>query len=112
MWYHYKVCNDIILFDKSSLDESYYFSILDLKNDSSRFVTPGINFNAKLIGVDDVENARGDKMCQESMYRLKMAVKSSGQHKQKLIINVSLDGIRIIDLRTHVRLIIKLYSPQ
>lgn len=72
----------------------------DLKNDPSRFDPPGVNFNAKLIGIDDVQNARGDKMCQESMYRLKVAVKQSGQHKQKIIINVSLDGIRIIDVRT------------
>jgi hypothetical protein len=42
-------------------------------------------------------------MCQEAMYRLKVAVKQSGQHKQKIIVNVSLDGIRIIDVRTHVR---------
>ncbi|XP_052776640.1 disabled homolog 1-like isoform X2 [Mya arenaria] len=72
----------------------------DLKNDPSRFDPPGVNFNAKLIGVDEVESARGDKMCQESIYRLKVAVKQSGQHKQKIIINVSVDGIRIIDLRT------------
>ncbi|XP_045159881.2 disabled homolog 1-like isoform X2 [Mercenaria mercenaria] len=73
----------------------------DLKNDPSRFDPPGVNFNAKLIGIDDVANARGDKMCQEAMYRLKVAVKQSGQHKQKVIVNVSLDGIRIIDVRTH-----------
>ncbi|KAL4235740.1 leading edge cell differentiation [Mactra antiquata] len=73
----------------------------DLKNDPSRFDSPGVNFNAKLIGIDDVENARGDKMCQESMYRLKIAVKQSGQHKPKITINVSLDGIRIVDLKTH-----------
>lgn len=76
--------------------------VTDLKNDPSRFDPPGVNFNAKLIGIDEVANARGDKMCQEAMYRLKVAVKQSGQHKQKIIINVSLDGIRIIDVRTHV----------
>ncbi|XP_060605198.1 disabled homolog 1-like isoform X2 [Ruditapes philippinarum] len=73
----------------------------DLKNDPSRFDPPGVNFNAKLIGIDEVTSARGDKMCQEAMYRLKVAVKQSGQHKQKIIVNVSLDGIRIIDVRTH-----------
>jgi len=72
----------------------------DLKDDPSRFEAPGINFNAKLIGIDDVEAARGDKMCQDAMSRLKMAVRQSGQHKQKIIINVSLDGIRIMDLRS------------
>ncbi|WAR24493.1 DAB1-like protein [Mya arenaria] len=78
----------------------------DLKNDPSRFDPPGVNFNAKLIGVDEVESARGDKMCQESIYRLKVAVKQSGQHKQKIIINVSVDGIRIIDLRTQAEALV------
>ena len=41
-------------------------------------------------------------MCQESIQRLKLAVKSSGQHKQKIIVNVSLEGVRLIDLRSQV----------
>ncbi|KAK3579100.1 hypothetical protein CHS0354_022120 [Potamilus streckersoni] len=72
----------------------------DLKNDPARFENPGLNFNAKLIGIDNVQSARGDRMCQESMHKLKIAVKISGVHKQKIVINVSLDGIKIIDVRT------------
>ena len=74
----------------------------DLKNDPGRFESPGVNFNAKLIGIDEVVSARGDKMCQESIQRLKLAVKSSGQHKQKIIVNVSLEGVRLIDLKSQV----------
>ena len=82
---------------------TFQFYVLDLKNDPSRFESPGVNFNAKLIGIDEVTSARGDKMCQESLQRLKLAVKSSGQHKQKIIVNVSLEGVRLIDLRSQVR---------
>lgn len=59
-------------------------------------------FNAKLIGMSDVADARGDKMCQETILTQKIAVKSSGQHKQRIIINISEEGIKLIDLRTAV----------
>ncbi|XP_069127080.1 disabled homolog 1-like isoform X2 [Argopecten irradians] len=72
------------------------------KNDPTRFQGDGVNFNAKLIGVDDVPDARGDRMCQETIYRLKLSVKASGQHKQRIIVNVSEEGIKLIDLKTDV----------
>ena len=50
-------------------------------------------------------------MCQESIQRLKLAVKSSGQHKQKIIVNVSLEGVRLIDLRSQVSGIIQMNMP-
>lgn len=74
----------------------------DNKNDPTRFEGLGINFNAKLIGVDSVPDARGDKMCQEKMQQLKMAVKTSGVHKQRILVNVSEQGIKLIDQRTGV----------
>ncbi|KAH3867408.1 disabled homolog 1-like isoform X2 [Dreissena polymorpha] len=70
------------------------------QNVTSRFQFPGIDFTAKLIGIADVESARGEEMCQESMLRLKQIVKQSKQHKQKIIVNISLVGIRIVDTRT------------
>ncbi|XP_022101764.1 disabled homolog 1-like [Acanthaster planci] len=65
-----------------------------------RFKHFGENFRAKLIGIDPVEDARGDNMCLASMAKLKALVKASGEHKQQIIINVSLEGIKIIDLKT------------
>ncbi|XP_035699822.1 disabled homolog 2-like isoform X12 [Branchiostoma floridae] len=58
----------------------------------------GMVFKGKVIGIDDVEAARGDKMCQDSMNKLKLAVKASGAHKQRITISVSLQGLKIIDL--------------
>ncbi|XP_076439936.1 uncharacterized protein LOC143279711 isoform X2 [Babylonia areolata] len=65
--------------------------------DASRFEGNGISYRAKLIGIEDVPEARGDKMCQETIQKLKGAVKTSGQHKQKIFINVTLEGLKIID---------------
>ncbi|XP_078484720.1 disabled homolog 1-like [Ciona intestinalis] len=50
-----------------------------------RFRGNGSSFKAKLIGVDDVPDSRGDQMCQESILKLKAVVKASGQHKTKII---------------------------
>lgn len=58
---------------------------------------------AKIIGVDDVAEPRGDKMCQESLQKLKAVVKVSGEHKQRIVINVSLEGLKLMDEKTGVR---------
>lgn len=36
-------------------------------------------------------------MCQETIQKLKGMVKTSGQHKQRIFINVTLEGLKIID---------------
>ncbi|XP_071799906.1 uncharacterized protein [Asterias amurensis] len=66
----------------------------------ARFKAFGENFRAKLIGIDTVEEARGDKMCLDTMGKLKALVKTAGEHKQQIIVNVSLEGIKIIDLKS------------
>ncbi|MEE6458097.1 hypothetical protein FKM82_000173 [Ascaphus truei] len=71
----------------------------------ARFKGDGIRYKAKLIGIDDVPEARGDKMSQDSMMKLKgmaVAARSQGQHKQRIWINISLSGIKIIDEKTGV----------
>lgn len=65
--------------------------------DQSRFEGNGISYRAKIIGTEDVAEARGDEMCQETMLKLKEQVKASGQHKQRIFINVTLEGLRIVD---------------
>lgn len=68
----------------------------------SRFKGMGLNFNAKLIGVQEVDASRGETICQEVIGRLKQSVLNSKQHKQKIIVNVQLDGLRIYDLKSSV----------
>ncbi|KAM3599274.1 uncharacterized protein V6R79_002952 [Siganus canaliculatus] len=71
----------------------------------SRFQGDGVRYKAKLIGIDDVSEARGDKMCQDSMMKLKgmaVAARSQGKHKQRIWVNISLSGIKIIDERSGV----------
>ncbi|KFM82731.1 Protein disabled, partial [Stegodyphus mimosarum] len=67
------------------------------KNSPSRFEGEGVIFKAKLIGVESVPDARGDKMCQDAMQRLKLNVKNMGPHKRKINVCVSLQGIKIKD---------------
>ncbi|NWY64377.1 DAB2 protein, partial [Erithacus rubecula] len=71
----------------------------------ARFKGDGVKYKAKLIGIDDVPEARGDKMSQDSMMKLKgmaAAARSQGQHKQKIWVNISLSGIKITDEKTGV----------
>ncbi|XP_037674643.1 disabled homolog 2-like [Choloepus didactylus] len=71
----------------------------------AKFKGDGVKYKAKLIGIDDVPDARGDKMSQDSMMKLKgmvAAARSQGQHKQKLWVNISLSGIKLIDEKTGV----------
>ncbi|NWH74368.1 DAB2 protein, partial [Piaya cayana] len=71
----------------------------------ARFKGDGVRYKAKLIGIDDVPEARGDKMSQNSMMKLKgmaVAARSQGQHKQRIWVNISLSGIKIVDEKTGV----------
>lgn len=65
--------------------------------DASRFQSPGINYKGKLIGLEDVTGPQGDMMCQVAMAKAKAAVKTIGEHKLKIVLNISLDGIRIVE---------------
>ncbi|XP_043346378.1 disabled homolog 1 isoform X1 [Dermochelys coriacea] len=68
-----------------------------------RFKGDGVRYKAKLIGIDEVSSARGDKLCQDSMMKLKgivAAARSKGEHKQKIFLTVSFGGIKIFDEKT------------
>ena len=59
-------------------------------------------FKGKLIGVLEVPEARGDRMCQNAIQELKMAVRASGEHKQRVVIHIAVDGLKIRDEKTGV----------
>ncbi|KAI3368622.1 hypothetical protein L3Q82_025632, partial [Scortum barcoo] len=70
---------------------------------TSRFHGDGVRYKAKLIGVDPVPDAQGDKMCWDSMMKLKgfeAAARKQGKHKQKVWLKVSTSGLKIVDERT------------
>ncbi|XP_075922382.1 disabled homolog 1-like isoform X4 [Petromyzon marinus] len=70
-----------------------------------RFKGDGVRYRAKMIGVDLVAAARGDRMCQDSMIKLKgmaAVARAHGQHKPRIIVSVSFSGIRIYDERCGV----------
>jgi len=52
--------------------------------------------------MEDVAESRGDKMCQIAMAKLKAGVKAAREHKQRIVINVNLDGIQIVDEKSSV----------
>ncbi|XP_031633424.1 protein disabled isoform X4 [Contarinia nasturtii] len=74
--------------------------ILLNRNDPGRFFGDGVIFKAKLIGILEVGEARGDRMCQEALQDLKTAIRAAGEHKQRITINVTIDGLRLRDERT------------
>ncbi|XP_041042607.1 disabled homolog 2 isoform X1 [Carcharodon carcharias] len=71
----------------------------------ARFKGDGVRYKAKIIGIDDVADARGDQMCQDSMMKLKgiaIAARAQGHHKQRIWVTISLSGIKLIDEKTGV----------
>nr|XP_023674663.1 disabled homolog 1-like isoform X1 [Paramormyrops kingsleyae]XP_023674664.1 disabled homolog 1-like isoform X1 [Paramormyrops kingsleyae]XP_023674666.1 disabled homolog 1-like isoform X1 [Paramormyrops kingsleyae]XP_023674667.1 disabled homolog 1-like isoform X1 [Paramormyrops kingsleyae]XP_023674668.1 disabled homolog 1-like isoform X1 [Paramormyrops kingsleyae]XP_023674669.1 disabled homolog 1-like isoform X1 [Paramormyrops kingsleyae] len=70
-----------------------------------RFKGDGVRYKAKLIGIDEVRAARGAKLCQDSMMKMKgiaASGRSKGEHKQKVFLTVSFGGIKIFDERSGV----------
>ena len=41
-------------------------------------------------------------MCQDALQELKMAIKASGEHKQRIIVHIAIDGLKIRDEKTGV----------
>lgn len=79
-----------------------FFLYIADKGGAIRFMGDGVSFKAKLIGILEVNEARGDRMCQEALFDLKMAIRAAGEHKQRITINVAIDGLKLRDEKTGV----------
>lgn len=55
-----------------------------------------------MIGTEEVPETRGDKMCQDKIQKLKTEIKALSVHKQKIIVKVSEEGIKLVDVRHEV----------
>uniref|UniRef100_A0A3Q2WWG1 PID domain-containing protein n=1 Tax=Haplochromis burtoni TaxID=8153 RepID=A0A3Q2WWG1_HAPBU len=69
----------------------------------SRFHGEGVRYKAKLIGMDPVPDALGEKMCRDSMMKLKgfeVAGRKQGIHKRRIWLKISSSGLKILDERT------------
>ncbi|OWA50844.1 putative Protein disabled [Hypsibius exemplaris] len=67
------------------------------QDDDFKYQGEGIQFKGKLIGIKDVESARGDEMCKAAMLELKNGLKTKKEHKIRIGIAVSLSGLTIKD---------------
>uniref|UniRef100_A0A3Q2P7F3 PID domain-containing protein n=1 Tax=Fundulus heteroclitus TaxID=8078 RepID=A0A3Q2P7F3_FUNHE len=71
----------------------------------SRFEGDGVRYKAKLIGMDPVPQAQGEKMCLDSMMKLKgfeAAARKQGKHKMRIWLKISSSGLKILDERTGI----------
>jgi hypothetical protein len=53
--------------------------------------------------MEDLSLDRDEKLCLDSMFKLKAAVIARGEHKQKIQLNLTLNGIRVYDDATKVK---------
>lgn len=64
---------------------------------AKKFEGEGLPFKAKLIGMEDLTIDRDEKVCLESMFKLKAVVRARGEHKQRVQINLTMNSVKIID---------------
>lgn len=70
-------------------------------SDPQRFTT-GVIIKGKFIGCEDVKEETGDEICQTSMIKLKAVVIAKKEHKQRISIKVTLEGLEILDEKSNV----------
>jgi len=65
------------------------------ESDVFRFEGDGLQFKAKLIGVEAVSDYRGDDVCRNAIANLKAQVLTRKEHKSRIWVNLRLEGVRL-----------------
>ncbi|KAM9762040.1 uncharacterized protein ACNS7B_004253 [Menidia menidia] len=71
----------------------------------SRYHGDGVRYRAKLIGMDTVPGAQGQKMCLDCMMKLKgfeAAARKQGKHKLRIWLKICSSGLKIVDERSGI----------
>ena len=68
--------------------------------DPYRFHGYGVDYKGKFIGETQVHEARGDEVCSNAMKLVKDVVKATSTHKQRITLNISISGLKILDDKT------------
>jgi len=69
---------------------------------AKKFDGDGQVFKAKLIGMEDLSIDRDEKLCLDSMFKLKAVVRARGEHKQKIQLNLTMSAVKVFDEITKV----------
>ena len=68
-----------------------------LASAGKKYEGDGLPFRAKLIGMEDLTVDRDEKVCLESMLKLKAVVRARGEHKQRIQLNLTMSAVKVID---------------
>ncbi|CAF0772088.1 unnamed protein product [Rotaria sp. Silwood1] len=71
---------------------------------SKKFEGNGVQFRCKIIGMEDLRFDLDEKLCLESIFRLKAIVRARGEHKQRIQLNLTVNGVKVIDEATKVQI--------
>ncbi|CAF1406472.1 unnamed protein product [Rotaria magnacalcarata] len=72
---------------------------------SNKFQGNGLSFKCKIIGMEEIQNQREEKLCLELMNSLKTIVRARGEHKQRIQLNLTMTAIKVFDEGTKTAII-------
>ncbi|UJR09095.1 hypothetical protein I4U23_013342 [Adineta vaga] len=73
-------------------------------SNTKKFEGDGLPFKAKLIGMEDLTVDRDEKICLDSMLKLKAIVSLRGEHKQRIQLNLTMNTVKIFDEATKAQI--------
>ncbi|CAF1264045.1 unnamed protein product [Rotaria sordida] len=76
-------------------------------SNSKKFEGDGLPFKCKLIGTEYLSVDRDEKVCLDSMFKLKAVVKTRGEHKQRVQLNLTMSALKVIDEATEAQIAIQ-----